>query len=345
MQPKLFNTYLGDEDLQNYLPVNVNTTFDTLAPHLGLAEQNFIIPVLGKKLYDKLVAIVPDDDMDMPEEESGSGSASGSGTADASLMEELLTEVKFAELHLAYWKGYPILSIQFSDAGASSKAGEGQRLFRYQEQKAEQYFKEEGFNKIDTVLSFLYENIESFPDFMDSEFYSTAENTLIKSTKIFNDIYNINNSRLVFLKMQYFIKRVEDIELTSILGADFIKELFAADVTAAKYAAIIRSIRSYVVYMSIALGIRELKKQPTEKGLIFETQSSDGFQVQQVLNDELKQTIEYNRETALRYMEAAMYYMQQHPEDYAAYIAYAGDSASAELTYKRDNTNKKTFWL
>ena len=79
MQPKLFNNYLGDADLQNYLPVNQNTSFETLAPHLGLAEQNFIIPLLGRKLYNQLVDIVPIADQD-----SGSGSASGSGSGSGS---------------------------------------------------------------------------------------------------------------------------------------------------------------------------------------------------------------------------------------------------------------------
>lgn len=346
MKPKLFNTYLGDDDLRNYLPVNINTSFETLSPYLGLAEQNFIIPLLGEKLYNKLVDCVAVDDIDISDiTDSGSGSASGSGASETTLMDNLLMEVKFAEMHLAYWKGYPVLSINFSDAGASTKASEGQRLFRYQEQKAEQYFKEEGFNKIDTVLSFLYANIEKFDDFKESEFYKEVEDSFIKNTKTFNSIYHINNSRLVFLKMQYFTKRVEDIDLHSILGEEFIKELLKAQETDEKYKYILKNVRSYVVYMSIAYGIRELKKQPTEKGLIFETQSADGFQEQQVMTEELKQTIDYSRETALRYMEAAINHIKKHKADYPAFFEHAGEDPATELNYRRDNTNKKTFWL
>lgn len=337
MIPKLFNNYLGDADLRNYIPVNVNTSFEKLMPHLGLAEQNFIIPLLGETLYNKLVAIVPTSD------ESGSGSASGSGS-EIDLLQELLVEVKFAQFHLAYWKGYPVLSIDFSDAGASSKAGDGQRLFRYQEEKAEQYFKEEGYNKIDTILSFLHKKIEHFQEFRESEFYEEMEDSFIKDTKTFHKIYNIGNSRLVFLKMKYFVRRVEQIELHSILGEKFIKELLENENTV-KYKEILSNIRSYIVYMAIALGIKELKKQPTEKGLIFETQSSEGFRVDQVETKEVLETIEYNKSTALRYMETAINHMKEHPADYPEFFSYVGEDIASNITYRRDNTNKKTFWL
>jgi hypothetical protein len=138
---------------------------------------------------------------------------------------------------------------------------------------------------------------------------------------------------------------VEDIELRSILGSAFVLELFEADVTSAKYEAIIRHIRSYVVYMAISKGIMELKKQPTEKGLIFETQSADGFKADIVASEEIKITAKFNHDVALRYMESAIDYMKNNATDYPTYIAYAGVTSTTELTYKRDNKNKKTFWL
>ena len=339
METKLFTASGGSIDLKKYLPVNVNTSFSTLAPHLGLAEQNYIIPLLGKKLYNKIAA-------EEEPEESGSGSGSESGSAEnLELWATLKDEVKFAVIHMAFYLGYPVLSVSISDAGAGSKVDETKRLFRRQEEKLERYFQIEGLNKLDKVLDLLYDNIEVFSDFEESDFYKDAKNTLIPDTKTFNKIYNINNSRLVFLKMKYYIKRVEDIELQHMIGRVFFKELLDADFSQNKYKEIISDIRSYIVHMAIAVGIGELKKQPTEKGLIFENSTNEGFNVLQVETSEIKQTTVFAKETAESYLSNAIYFMKQHPTDYPNFIDFAGTDAKQHITFSRDNTNKKTVFL
>jgi hypothetical protein len=251
MQPHLFKKEGNADDFKKYVPVNVNTSFRTIAPYLGLAELNYIKPLLGDNLYTQLVGKYNDKKLDKK-------------------WHQLLDYVKYSEIHLAFYLGWSVLSTSISDSGAEAKAADGKRLFRYQEVEVVESFKNNGFNILDTALNFLYENIKEFEKFKKSNFYKENQQTLVPTTAIFNAIYNINNSRLVFLKMRQYLKIVEDIELLHHFGREFVSELLAAKLDDSTYCFVAEKIRYYIVYLSVAKGIGELKKLPTEKGLIFE---------------------------------------------------------------------------
>ncbi|TSA37424.1 MAG: hypothetical protein D4R64_05735, partial [Porphyromonadaceae bacterium] len=40
------------EEVRKYLPVSLATTFSNISPFIQSAEVNFILPLLGQKLYD-----------------------------------------------------------------------------------------------------------------------------------------------------------------------------------------------------------------------------------------------------------------------------------------------------
>jgi len=85
--------------------------------------------------------------------------------------------------------------------------------------------KNQVFNQLDTILEYLEKHISHFPEFKKSKYYTISKNTFIPDTATFNEIYDINNSRLVFLKMKYFVKDVENIELLFRLGDAFVLDI------------------------------------------------------------------------------------------------------------------------
>ena len=114
MEPKLFTKAknANAEEIKQFLPVNRTFRFETFSPALALVEQNYIIPTLGKELFDKLVAFYENDGF----------------TGDADKYAELLRLVQFSEVRLAYWKGYNSMSVMITDAGASSQTEQSKRL-------------------------------------------------------------------------------------------------------------------------------------------------------------------------------------------------------------------------
>lgn len=95
-------------------------------------------------------------------------------------------------------------------------------------------------------------------------------------------------------------------------------------------------------------GIGELKKLPTEKGLIFESTSDyarDGYMQNQVEGKELETTLTFCEKTAKSYLATAVNFLKNHSEDFPKFIEYAGKTTPETSTVFRNNKNKKTFFM
>jgi hypothetical protein len=188
----------------------------------------------------------------------------------------------------------------------------------------------------------LEEKSQDFPEFEHSQYKLSNVDSLIRNTAQFQQCYDIGGSRLVFLKMRDYIRDVELIELQHRIGHKFFEELLKADESKPKYADILRYIRMYVVYLSVAEGIGELHKLPTEKGLLFETSTMDGVQTTPVYRAQIMETRTRCAQRAEQYLAAALHILSEHPENYPEYAAFAGNSPEDGVIH-RDNTDRKIF--
>jgi hypothetical protein len=330
MTPKLFKPEYNAkaEEFKKFLPVNVTLSFRSLAPAIALCERKYLIPLLGDELFVKLTEHY--DATEQPEE---------------SPLQELLILCQFALIRLAFWQEYDILSVTLSDKGAADNAGES-RLYRYQAEALKDNLKNEGFDQLDAILEFCEQNPKSFPEFSKSPCHLATENTFIKNTKEFNNIYYINSSRLVFLKMKYFVTSVEELQLRHHLGNTFCAELLAADPAVEKYTRILSGIKKFIVFMAIAEGIAELHQMPTDRGLIFQTAIANRIsevQYSPVSPEELERIRKEYTQKAERYMSSVIDTLKKHSGDYPVYLAFAGDNAPPTKIIRRDNTNKRIF--
>jgi len=330
MTPKLFKPEYNTkaEEFKKFLPVNVTCSFRSIAPAIALCERKYLIPLLGNTLFHRLAHYY-----------------AASEQKKKRNFEELLTLCQFALIRLAFWQEYDILSVSLSDKGAADNAGEN-RLYRYQAEAIKDNLKNEGFDQLDAILEFCEQNIATLPEFAQSPCHLASENTFIKNTHEFNSIYFINSSRLVFLKMKYFVTSVEELQLTHYLGNPFCAELLAADLTIEKYTRIIPAIKKFVVFMAIAEGIAELHQMPTDRGLIFQTAASNRIsevQYAPVPPQELDHIRKEYTKKAERYINSVIDTLKKYSADYPTYIAFAGNNAPPCKHIRRDNTNKKIF--
>lgn len=323
MEPKLFTPEFNEhaEDFKKYLPVNINLRYETVASHIALCEENFLRPVLGDALFNRAVNYVI--------------SHPALLTSD-SLDAQLVNKMRFALIRLAIWQGYDVISSNISDTGVSAEVDKENRLYRYQEENIKNSLKQEGFNYIDSILEFLETNASTFTEFSMEE-----EPRIVGSTAIFNKYYNIDNSRLVFLKMKQYIRDVELIKLQHRIGAAFYQRLLTPGENN-DLNAILPYVRNFVVYEAVADGIGELHKMPTERGLVFEVLAMDGVTVSQVVRAQIAETQQYFHQKAERYLASAINTITANPTAYPEYTAFAGDSP-VDGIIRRDNTNRKTF--
>lgn len=328
MEPKLFISQFNTraEEFKQYLPVNINLRYETLASHIALCEETYIRPLLGKPLFLRMADFVSDHP-DLPDGEPCS---------------KLVHKTRFALIRLAVWKGYDIIAANISDVGVSAEVEKENRPFRYQEENIKRTLKEEGFNYLDNILEFLEENSQDYPEFEHSQHKLSNMQSLIRTTAMFHTVYNIDNSRLVFLKMQQYIRDVELIELQHRIGPAFYRTLLTADESDTHYTDVLKYVRMFVVYRAVAEGIGELHKLPTEKGLLFETTTMDGVQETPVYRAQIAETRIRCAQRAEQYLAAAINILKGSPADYPEYADFAGDSPSDGVIHI-DNTDRKIF--
>lgn len=331
MEPKFFKATenVNAAEMKQYLPVNVQFNFNTIKPFIYQSENKYIIPLLGVNLSEKLANYYED-----------------STTVVVALRDkykQLLEKVQFSLIRLALFTGFDFISVTLTDSGAMAAGDADKRLFKYQEQSLKNSLKNDGFDFLDDILLFLENNSDFFEDFKESSFYTKNIKSLIRSTEEFNSHYSINNSRLVFLKMKYFIDDIEKIDLTHHLGSEFVEELINADRSLEKYSKILHSICHYVVYSAVAAGCEEFGKLPTERGLIFETSTNESNITFE--RPDLKSTKEYYKYRGEAFLISVINYIKQNKDTYPKFIEFAGENATGDTVIKRDNTGKKSVFL
>lgn len=352
------DTYFTTE-VKKILPVSITTDRERLWPFLEAVERKYILPVLGRKLFDELTEFSrhPDiwpaeplttdnttgttdfstgtTDQDVIEDSEGSGS-------DKAKLTELLRLVRISEINLAYFVGFDLLNISISDLGFRRSESEYQKgLYKYQEEKALNYFKTVGLDGIDDVLTYLEDNLEYFENWEDTEAYTLRAGSVIPSTQVFNGICDISNSRLIFLRLQPFMCDVMDNDISAVLGESVYLALtteLAKQDPEAVYLRLRDQIRKPLAFLSVAHLIRTTGTL-TDKGFYFEQRNSL-FPDPEIRTAE---TNPLNSSVYLHYKASGDKYLNMLRR-WLTLTSFPGYTPTTATVYSRDNDDKKTFF-
>lgn len=328
MTPKLFKqeNNVKAEEIKKYLPVNVTLNYRSLAPYLALAEQKYIASVIGNEQFEKIIDYYN----------------SNTQSFAYSLALEM---IQAACVNLAYFEGYDTISIMLTDNGAMSQVDKEHKLYRYQEINLKKTLKEQGYNNIDSLLKHLEKNLPLFPEYRDSTQRQKLLKSLITTTEDINSVFCIENSRLIYIKLKYYIQNVENLYIPHRIGKQFYQNIIQ-DKNNALFLPFIDDLKNYIIFKAISEAITELKKLPTEKGLIFETTlTREGTKQEQVDTKELIKTSAFYNEKAEAYLSNVINFLNENKNQYPLYKEFCGENNPARKIITRDNTNKKTFWL
>lgn len=348
MESRFFNRdkNIDAEEFKKYLPANVQFSFDSINPALVNVEEIYIKKLLSKPLFNKLAdfykASISEASTSGSGSESSSASGSGSGSVDTTKMSELLELVQSCTIKLAFWKEYPTLSVMITDSGAKAAADKESRLFKYEYSDILKKIKNDGFDQMDIVISYLLDNITDFEEFKTSVCYPNFAKSFVPTTEKFDSIYNINGSRLVFLKLRQYVQYVEDIELDFKIGTEFKNEILS-HLSEEKYKTVIDLIQKFVVYLAVSNGISELGKDLTDRGVIFES-LDDGIQRKQVIGKDLLKTMEHSAYIAEQFIAKCLQILKKNISDYPLFAEFIGESQDINPIIRRDNNDKKTFF-
>jgi hypothetical protein len=324
------------EEVRKYLPVSLATTFSNISPFIQSAEVNFILPLLGQKLYD-LAHKFYDSPTPLPE---------GITVETSPKYTILIEHIQRSLINLTYWASFDFMNVLMNDSGFHRQESDTEKsLFKYQEDSLKAGFKNNGFDGLDTMLEFIEANMEAFPLFAESQNYTERKTSLIPNTGVFNKIFNINNSRLVFLKINRYITQVEDFEIQAVLGAALfarVKSEMAKTLPDDKITRLIPYIQKPLVHLSIARAGFHLGINVTDKGLFFESQNAtqQNSYVTTPLSDQQYFALARTSENVgLAYMDRLTGFLSAHASDYPEYVLPGGSPLV------RNNRGKTSFWV
>lgn len=320
------------EEIRGYLPVSQSAGFDSLSPHIANAERDYLIPVIGMDLYEQLELFY---NREYPTYDSN----------EDQLTRELLEMVQSAVVHLAYWIGFDLLNSHVSDGGFKRIESESVKgLYKYQEDRLKDYFRKNGFNRLDNVLQFLENNLETFTAYSGSEEFTCNKTMFISTTKQFNEIVFIGDSRLTFLRMKGHIRYLEDTEIRKVLGDeiyDAIKTEMIKESPESKVTEILPYIRKPIAFLASAMLMEESGADLTEKGLYFDANkavSLNNTEHSPASSERINLLVMRNRNYGNCYLDQLRIFLETNKDKWPDAVVTTGK------LFRRDNTGKKTFW-
>jgi len=297
-----------------------STDFESIQAPLKNAFEMFIRPLLGEAMSQTLIEAFEE-------------------TMRSDEQERLIELAQRANVFLAYWYDFNEMQVYISDSVSRLEGEKERSLYKYQEQKLQAAWKEKGFNALDDMLNYLYDNIETFEDFTESPNYSYTKTAIVQKPADVDQYYYIGKSRIIFLRLLPHFKNVIDTRIRPRLG-NIYDDMIAAldsDTPNAKYTTLREKLLPVVVFMAISRLIAETGSL-TDKGLFFESLSgtSEDFAQVQPVGDS-RNSLQKGMADAdgLSYWKLAEQYLISE---------FDFEGSTAAKTPKRDNNDKKSFW-
>lgn len=188
--------------LQQYISVAQNFDFESFEPYLKKANREFLKKYIGN-LYNEI------SDMDI----------------DTDLKETVIDLVYTAAANFAYFLSTPFNSITMDASGMANVTSQNRSNINVgQMNDIRRELLRSAHSAMDELLEVLENNPDAFPVWHES--YSTIYNQyIVNSTSVFQNGYNINNSRQTYLALQPSIQLVEDKLLNTTFCADLLADL------------------------------------------------------------------------------------------------------------------------
>lgn len=242
------------DQLQLFLPISQSFTFEQIKPFIKQAEDNFLIPCIGKEQYTDL-------------------NVAFAGTP-TQAQTDLIEKCQAPIACFAYMLYTPWGQVHISDAGIQIASTEHMKTaFQWQIDDLELSALKSGFSSLDSLLEFLEENKTTYTIWAGSSSYTNFKDFFVNTTAVFNEIFpQIGNSRSNFKALKPVMKRVEDFKITPLLGPEFMEELktqHAGNSLTAANLKVIKFTQKSIVYITIAEALTEMSVLIDERGVMY----------------------------------------------------------------------------
>jgi hypothetical protein len=181
--------FKNNTEFKDFISVNKSFKLEKLQNYFDEVEREYIKPLLGIDLYNKLQADYDAESIDKKHL-------------------ALLKMCRYPIANLAFNSYLPFATIQMSDSGFRVATGNDDAFrpaAKWQIEKIEKTTRNSGFSQLEALVAFLEENRANYPTWV----YAKHRKLILNSARAFSQYCNISDSRLIYLKMLPQMKRAE----------------------------------------------------------------------------------------------------------------------------------------
>lgn len=188
------------EDLKKHIVVSATFDFKKVLPYAERSERKLILKLIGLDQYDTIV---------LHQYVEGDFSP-------INLVRKLFGEA------IAHWSlllALPTINILISNSGTKTVEVDKTAPADWRDKRdlSRSLFKT--FNEaLDDAFQIMEENVDDFPEWQVSKYYTIFKELIVQQTSQFNDYYNIRENRQTFIALKSPMREVEDQYLLGLLG-------------------------------------------------------------------------------------------------------------------------------
>ncbi len=289
------------DELKEYLPSNILKDFDKMRNFIRVNERKEILPILGKKLYDELVAAYEGSDM-------------------AEKYSNLLPWVQAPLIHFSMYDAVPLMDLKISEAGFS--VTQTTNLAPASQARVENF--KEGIHKlafdgVESLLEYLNDNKDTLTSWKESDYYTEKSLRIVSSATEFDRYVFIDKSRIVYQKLLPVMNEVEEFQIRGTISSALVDKILekvkAGSITGA-YKTINDLIKPAVANLTMAAGIDIVANAIYATGIVthYNIGSTSTADLSRV--DALKKRFQ---DTGLEYLSKALGIILANVNDYPEY--------------------------
>jgi hypothetical protein len=242
------------EEIKDHVSVQVSMDFQSVAPDIARAEREYLIPYLGLDFYTILEQDYQNDTLD---------------TEQADLLEYCQDVVALFALH----NYLPLAQVDISDTGVNLHSSDTiKTAWQWQiDDLSENYLLRLGYVALESMLSFLDENEDDYPEWVSDTGYTKNKLFIINSPSDFNEHYYIQKSALTYLSFHPLMTKVELFQIEPEIGSAFyaeIKQAIAQNNVSQDIQDLFKYLKPAIAHFTVAKALRTLPVTLRHDGVV-----------------------------------------------------------------------------
>ncbi|MDR6565458.1 head-tail connector protein [Chitinophaga ginsengisegetis] len=219
-------------EVKQWLRVDFSDRDEIALPNIAKAEKRYIIPVLGKELYQQLADQYNTDSL-------------------TEANKTLLDYVQAALTPLAYLLELPLINTRITDNGLRKQGSPESPVFKWDYQEIKQTLEDSGMEATDNLLEFLEAHSDDYPEWKTSTAHEAYTRYFIKTGREFSNYYQLLHPRAIFMYLLPVISTVEDLYINASIGEGFAAYLKGLTAPTALEEKVLRLVKTAICHFAV----------------------------------------------------------------------------------------------